>query len=507
MAISAAQVAVVLSGITFFACFFYLAAYRPVIFVAFFFILFSLLWRTCSMMFIDLAGPVLSTQTYHYVGPGTVAVLHVLAYLVALAPFLFLLRQRSLCSWLQQKDERPAAAGMLTLSDFTLLISLLFVAYLYFDLVRNGTIPLFSRMERFVYTAQYAGAAHRWLIEYGNFLTFWWGLMFAAERLRNKRLDVRYLALLGLLVVYMFVTGNRFSAFYSFGSFFLIPLSAPIADAVARSRAQAPFAWLGRVMRRRELVALGATTALLIVPAVVGIYNNLTNVRGYRGSEIASQFLERALIQPGELGWLSYDRVFAGGEWQPYRVFDFLFQTPLDPNRNTTPQYLMLSTIGEPRTFEHISGGFQFAGGYPEIFFELFGPVFAWPFLFAASYIAAGLTALIVKGTLQGRYASAFMALYLLYGLYVMYIGGMLNFIAVWTYWAKIGALMLALLLEASLARAGLPLVPWSLFPVGKIGLRRWIPVVMRPNPGTNALVDNPASSPVPRLASGAKGG
>jgi hypothetical protein len=76
----------------------------------------------------------------------------------------------------------------------------------------------------------------------------------------------------------------------------------------------------------------------------------------------------------------------------------------------------MLTTIGEPRTHEHLSGGFQFAGGFPEIFFELFGPVFAWPFLAAAAFIAAGLTALIVKGTIQGRYVSTFMSLYVLYG-------------------------------------------------------------------------------------------
>jgi Family of unknown function (DUF6418) len=250
-----------------------------------------------------------------------------------------------------------------------------------------------------------------------------------------------------------------------------------IAVSIGDVSVQAPFAWLVRTLRWRDLVALGMLAALLISAAIVGIYNNLMNVRGYEGSEIASQFLERSLIQPSELGWLSYDRVFASDQWQPYRVYDFLFQRPLDPNKNTTPQYLMLTTIGEPRTFEHISGGFQFAGGFPEIFFELFGPIFAWLFLCAAGYIAAGLTALIVKGVIQGRYASAFMAMYVLYGFYVMYIGGMLNFVAVWSYWAKIGALVLALLLEASLARVGLPLVPWTLFPIGKTELQRWIPV------------------------------
>ena len=146
-------------------------------------------------------------------------------------------------------------------------------------------------------------------------------------------------------------------------------------------------------------------------------------------------------MQPSELGWISYERVFTFGQWQPDRVYDFLFQAPLDASRNTTPQFLMLETIGEPRTYEHISGGSQFAGGFPEIFFELFGPLYAWPFIFGVGYIAAGLTAVIVKGVIQGRYASAFLSLYVLFGFYVMYIGGMLNFIVTPVYWIKIAAL------------------------------------------------------------------
>ena len=134
------------------------------------------------------------------------------------------------------RTEARAAPGMLTLSDVTFVVSLLFLGYLFFDLIRIGSIPLFAHIERFVYTAQYAGAAHRWLIQYGNFVTFWWGVMFAAERLRNRRIDIRYLGLLGLLMLYMFLTGNRFSAFYSFGSFFVIPLAAAIAAEIRDDR-------------------------------------------------------------------------------------------------------------------------------------------------------------------------------------------------------------------------------------------------------------------------------
>lgn len=469
------QIGVIACGLAFLLCCLYLSAYRPIIFISFIFIIFTLVWRTCSMMFIDLAGPVYSSQTFLYVGPGTVTCVHVLAYFVTLLPFFLLLRPSTVLGWMEEADQRPAAPGALTLSDLTFIASVLFLAWLFVDLIRHGTIPLLSHMERFVYTAEHAGAAHRWLISYGNFLTFWWGVMFAAERIRNRRLDLRYLALLVVLVVYMFLTGNRFSAFYSFGSFFLTPLAAVIA-VTAGPGPKSAFAYLRRFLGQRELVGLGATAALLVVAAVFGIYNNLTNVRGYQGSEIRAQFIERTFVQPGELGWLSYQRVFQFGQWEPYRVFDFLFQWPITADKNTTPQYLMLTTIGEPRTHEHIAVGFQFAGGFPEIFFELFGPVLAWPFLAATAFLAAGLTALIVKGTIQGRYASTFFAMYALYGFYVMYIGGMLNFVTVSTYWVKIVALLLALLLEARLARSGLALVPWALFPMRKIKFRPRVP-------------------------------
>lgn len=463
-----AQIAVILSGGAFLFCVLRIAAYRPVIFLGFLFILFTLVWRTCSTMYIDLAGPVLSTQTFHYIGPGLVTPLHVLAYFFTIIPFFILLRPSAIERWQSEADRNAAPQGVLTLSDLTVLLSLLFLSYLFFDLIRRGSIPLFAHMERFVYTEEYAGAAHRWLILYGNFVCCWWGFMFAAERLRNRRMDVRYLGLLGILVFYMFLTGNRFSAFYSFGSFFLAPLAAVLAVDFKRDQPQSPFFWIVGSFRIRDLLAVSTIAVVLAIVSVIGIYNNLVNVRGYQGGEVLSQFIERALIQPSELGWISFEHVFDFNHWQPYRVFDFLFQMPLDPNKNTTPQYLMLQAIGEPRTYEHISGGFQFAGGFPEIFFELFGPVYAWPFFFGAGYIAAALTALTVKGVLQGNYASAFLAVYVLYGLDVMYIGGMLNFVIVTSYWIKIAALAAALSMEWALAGVGLPLVPWALVRIPK---------------------------------------
>lgn len=65
-----------------------------------------------------------------------------------------------------------------------------------------------------------------------------------------------------------------------------------------------------------------------------------------------------------------------------------------------------------------------------------------------------------------GNYTSAFLALWVLYGFYVMYIGGMLNFILPWTYWIKVAAFVIALFAERRLADRGLSLLPWNLFAI-----------------------------------------
>jgi len=458
---SSEYIAVLLFGMSFFVFLFYLLSWRPVILVSFFFIIFTLAWRMSATMFIDLAGPVYSSQLVRDIGPGTATIIHSLAYIISLVPFLYYFRSEAIEEWRADAQRNGAIRGKRTLSDITFLLSLIFLSFLFFDLVRRGSIPLFHRIERFNYAG---GSAHRWMNRYENFVAFWWGLMFTAEYIRQRRIDWRMLALLFASAVYALLTGNRFSAFYSQCSFFLTPCAAIIALKYKSSDGSL-LSWINRRFASR--VARLATAGCLVVAAGTisfAIYNNLANVRGFVGDDIWRQAFDRTLIQPSEIGWTSYERVFEANQTEPSVAFHLLFEDPLEPDRNTSIQYLMLATIGEPRTHEHLSRGFQFAGGFPEIFFELFGPYLAWPFLLGTGCITAALTAYVVRGALLGNYASAFLSLYVLYGFYVMYIGGMLNFATTRTYWIKIALFAMTLLIEASLARVGLPLVPWVIF-------------------------------------------
>jgi len=457
------RIAILLFGLSFFALVLFLLNRRPVVFVSFFFIIFTLAWRMSATMFIDLQGPVYSSQLVRDIGPGTASVIHSMAYVVSLLPFLYFFRPSTIEAWCADSQRRKATSGDITLSDITFALSLLFLCFLFFDLVHRGSIPLFNRIDRFDYAG---GSAHRWMVKYRNFVTFWWGVMFAAGYIQQRRFDWRMLGLLCATAIYALLTGNRFSAFYSQSSFFIIPWAAVVAlryrsvDESFFSLIRSRFA-----SRTSRLTAIGLT-AVAVATISFAIYNNLANVRGYTGNEIWRQAFDRTLIQPSEIGWTSFERVFQSGRTESPFVFHFLFEDPIDPARNTSIQYLMFASIGEPRTSGNLSHGFQLAGGFPEIFFELFGPYWAWLFLLGAGCITAALTAYVIRGTLRGDYASAFLSLYVLYGFYIMYIGGMLNFITTGTYWVKIAALAVVVLTEAGLARAGLRLVPWVVFRV-----------------------------------------
>lgn len=449
-------------GLSFLSFILYIAGRRPVIFVSFFFILFTLAWRMLATMYIDLDGPVYSSQLGRDIGPGTATIIHSIAYVISLLPFLYFFRQSAVDAWRNGEADVASTLKAVTLSDVTFIFFVLFFTALFFDLIRHGPIPFFSRIERYQYSG---GPLHRLVAEYGNFASFWLGLMFASRQLRERRFDLRMPGLLCTMIAYFFLTGSRFSAFYTQISFFIIPWAAVIA--VREPMPASAFSWIGQILiSKRSRFATFFFLAVIASMVSFALYNSLTKVRGYEGMEAWHQLFERLLIQPSEVGWASFERVFEGGQVHPSVAFNFLFLNPISPNRNTSIQYLMFAALGEPLTSDSVLRGFQLAGGFPEIFFELFGPYLAWPFLFGTGCISAALTAYTVRGTIRGDYVSAFFAMYVLYGFYVMYIGGMLNFVMPWTYWIKIAAFVAAVLLERGLAAKGISLLPWTLFTI-----------------------------------------
>ncbi|MCK1681005.1 hypothetical protein IVA87_16690 [Bradyrhizobium sp. 147] len=453
-----------LAGVSILLFIVWLALFRSTIFVCVAFLLFTFAWRTISSLYIDLSGPVFSSQLQMYIGPGVMTVFQSMAYFLTLIPFLWVFNPATLDEWARSAPipEPRASHSQLTLSDATCYASVLFLVLLFGALIQGGVIPLFAKIERWTFNEQ-ANFLHRFVIERGDMLCFWWGAMFVAEWLRRQRYDYRFLSLLAALMFYTFLAGGRFSPFYRYCAFFVIPFSAVLLVQARGLGSGTLFSLMPRIADRRIVLAGAGVIVATAAMIAFALYWNLTRVRGFEGEAARGAFVERVLVQPSEIGWASYQRVLVNGDWDARHAFDALFERPIVAGRNTTPQFLMSETIGEPRTTEHITGGFQFAGGFPEIFFELFGPYLGWIFLLGAGWLTALISAVMIRSIVAERYLTAALSFYVLYGFYVMYIGGMLNFVATPTYWVKIAALFAAIVVEERVQRFGRPILPWVL--------------------------------------------
>ncbi|MGL3108243.1 DUF6418 domain-containing protein [Bradyrhizobium sp. BR 1432] len=453
-----------LAGVSVLLFIVWLGLFRSTIFVCLAFLLFTFAWRTISSLYIDLSGPVFSSQLQMYIGPGVMTVFQSVAYFVTLIPFLWVFNSAALDEWARSAPtpEPRARHSQLTLSDATFYASVLFLVLLFGALIQGGVIPLFAKIERWTFNEQ-ANVLHGFVIERGDMLCFWWGTMFVAEWLRRQRYDYRFLGLLAAMIFYIFLVGGRFSPFYRYCAFFVIPFSAALLVQARGLGSASLFSLMPRIADRRIVLAGTSVIAATAAMIAFALYWNLTRVRGFEGEAARGAFVERVLVQPSEIGWASYQRVLVNGDWDARHAFDALFERPIVAGRNTTPQFLMSETIGEPRTTEHITGGFQFAGGFPEIFFELFGPYFGWIFLLGAGWLTALISAVMIRSIVAERYLTAALSFYVLYGFYVMYIGGMLNFVATPTYWVKIAALFAAIVMEERAQRLGRPILPWVL--------------------------------------------
>ncbi|XUJ34925.1 hypothetical protein ACQ5SK_03235 [Bradyrhizobium japonicum] len=67
-------------------------------------------------------------------------------------------------------------------------------------------------------------------------LAFQLGLLFATPVLRGARFDYRFGALFGSLMVYLLFVGHRFSSFFLYFSFFIMPMGSIV---LGRSKAAA----------------------------------------------------------------------------------------------------------------------------------------------------------------------------------------------------------------------------------------------------------------------------
>src|SRR5947208_5941550 len=146
----------------------WLLATRLYVVVALLWLLIPMLWRLTSALYIDMAGPVLAEEVMRHLGPGHGAALLALDYAAVLGAFALvlppgLLERRSRPELPQGLEEQGPR-----LARLAFVLACGFLAAAYVDLLRIGSIPLFSGIERYDYARDYAGHVHRLLFRFGD---------------------------------------------------------------------------------------------------------------------------------------------------------------------------------------------------------------------------------------------------------------------------------------------------------------------------------------------------
>lgn len=409
------------------------------------FLLFSLMTRVIGLCYVDVVGPLYSDQLETFIGGSPSMPLFAVSVLAFLVPLAYAFRLSAL-------KKRVAVAGRQLLYNplavlnvvFALLI--IFVATAYCDMLMRGPIPLLSGIDRLEYNSNFAGSLHAILNSHGFMIAFLLGLVFAYPRIFGKDFRVSAVVLYILIIVYFALTGNRFSAFYVFTSFFVIPIAAVRLSTETNRLAPPPH-------NRAKLVAFIVSPKAIYLALVSGgllllalLVNSVVYVRLY--DDPTNLFIQRTLVQPIELWWMTWAGLQDISEESVGTAWHELFVSPIDATRNTSVRLLMINALGYDRALELAVLGTQFAGGYPEIFFELLGPWLATPTALVFGIVTVLLLRLVVVSTFHGRLGTAILALYVYYGFTLLYIGGMLNFLIAWTYWVKCAALFVVYLAE-----------------------------------------------------------
>ena len=414
-------------------------------FVAGFFILFSLTYRIIDILYLDLFGPTYAVELGRYVGGHTATPMFVLSCLAFLLPLWIAFRPAAMARKLG--GQIPNLAYFAVIRRWAFPVCAAFIAVVYLDMLRKGTIPLLVGMDRLEYNLQ-SGIFHRPLYSLSFLLAITLGTFTVLPRLQGGRFDLRFAMLFLAVLLYWILTGNRFSIFYRDVSFFMLPFGTALAMEASGK--------LPRIARRDAWSALFSSRVVIPVAVMVTavtltglLINSFYEVRQY--SDPLFQMSQRGLVQPVQL----WDVTWATQDYDRVRLFEpdvarFLFVDPLDPSSNTSIQYLMVRELGYFRTSRLLFYGTQYAGGYPEILFELFGPWGAVPALFLIGLVTALLLRMSTIALSRGHLLTSLLAVYVYFGFSLTYIGGMLNFIAQPSFAVKVLLLIAAAFFETA---------------------------------------------------------
>jgi len=428
------QILVLSLNMIFFSVLGYLAYRRFYLILALAPILISVSLRVLSVSYIDLFGPFYSVQLNNVLKPGISSVYMIICYSIFLIPLAIILEKIVFRNYSLFSISRKRYLSRYVDTTFYLLLAI-FLFMLYAQLISGSVIPLLDHIERYDFANYYAGPLHNYLFKYGAVFALVLGGQTVYTKLTDDKFDHRAFVCMIMIIIYAFLTGHRFAAYNKFITFFLIPF----ALLYARSRHRKSITWC----RQQERIGKPIFVLMLIglSIAVLAIVNSYSNVRTDSDRTVFSRIQERLLIQQGEL-WVDKIQRSNDPEQEDFNEkLKFLFFEPIVQDKNTSIQYLMWQSLGD-EAIRLLEIGQQYAGGFPEIFLELFGEYFLYLMLLFG-VLTAFVLLIFFSSLRRGKLLSMLFSGFVIYACILTIYNGMVNQYFVLTFWTKILFLIL----------------------------------------------------------------
>lgn len=312
----------------------------------FVFVTFSFVIRLVQLIYIDVFGPFDSIELGREIGIRNGGwFLFIISYM----PLFLFLRKIEVCDYGLQLN----SLDKLCLNVFHYII-LLIIITCYIDLFLFREVPLLVGMDRLEFNKLSENSIHSMFRRISPLLSVGLGVSLYQEKIRTERYKSLPVLNISLLFFYFFLTGNRFSIFYTIATFFAFSRGFYPKMIISKSTNLT-----GYIRNSRLLLSI---VVFLIIGAVGNnLYQSFTVIRGYE--DVALVFFNRAILENVGVFQAVYD-----GGIDKLMIHQFLLFEAIDPNKSAAMQFMMQELSYTYNYINQIMDGQVFSGGFPEFF-------------------------------------------------------------------------------------------------------------------------------------------
>ncbi|XDZ63105.1 DUF6418 domain-containing protein [Alphaproteobacteria bacterium LSUCC0396] len=396
------------------------------------------------MIYIDLNAPIFSSQLDKFLINPTGGEFFGLAMIATLLPFFFIKPLNINCY-------RTVKIKLID-KNAVFLIAIAFITALYADLVFKGVYPVFQGMERYEYRDQFAGPMTLFLFKYGQLIMALLGGCLVWPSLKGRGLDLKFIVPIILIFIYLFIISVRFSGYFSFFSFLVLPLGALLLRKSRKNPGVSPYL-VPKKLIVSGIVIISILSGISIINSYTSrVTKNIAKIENVN-EVIKDRLIERFFVQQGEMWGETFNRLFLGNVDSREEALYFMFVEPGLGGGDTGIRYLMRASLGAHLEQSLYEDGVQYAGGYPESIFEMSGAILAYPIIIILNVFFALFMIFGAKNFNKGRAYTAFFSVYVYFAMSAMYTSGTFTFLVAWTFWVKVALLALCYSIESGKLR------------------------------------------------------